>query len=274
MEETIKANPFIKNEPSDDIEQAIQRHLVQTDNQDGCCIDFVDLSNDEYFSEFQNFVAGIRDHRQKSTADLRKCTRQRGNRAKEVMSLQVTHLQRADFHQDSYLCSLFGIDFKSVMVYGRVTPGSIREANNTRVYCLDDGTGTVEVHYAHGMKKDVDNLTAVNKCESILSSRTPLNEEEVPEDPKQKSELALLLRLIKERCQKQLRYFALGTHCFAIGRLFLNRSDKVSVYAYSMYADQDSTDRTSEILWKTYLAKCYEEQYLPKQGMQVSESAR
>lgn len=269
-----KAIP-IKTEP--DLEEEIPRFVTPTSSIPSS-VETVDLTNDEYFGEFKNFLANIRDHRKQTT---KKRTRQLKH-ITDVISLQAVHLQLASFYQDSYVCSLFGIDFKNVMVYGRVTPGTVKQENNTQIYKLDDGTGIVEVHYAHGLKRDLgkfialnirfegfyidffnklDNLIAVNSCENILTTRTPLNEEQVPTDPQQLADLKLLLTLVKSRCQQRLQYFPLGTRCFAVGRPFLNRFDRVSIYAYSMHADNNPVGKSAEVFWKTHLAQCYEQRY-------------
>ncbi|XP_065088265.1 uncharacterized protein LOC135709800 [Ochlerotatus camptorhynchus] len=246
----------IKTEP--DLEDEIPRFVTPSSSIPSS-VETVDLTNDEYFGEFINFLENIRDHRKQTT---KKRTRQLKH-ISDVISLQVVHLQLTSFYQDSYVCSLFGIDFKNVMVYGRVTPGTVKQENNTQIYKLDDGTGIVEVHYAHGLKRDLDNLIAVHSCEKILTTRTPLNEEQVPNDPQELAELKLLLTLVKSRCQQRLQYFPLGTRCFAVGRPFLNRYDRVSLYAYSMHADNNPVGKSAEVFWKTHLAQCYEQRYAP-----------
>ncbi|XP_062542983.1 uncharacterized protein LOC134210752 [Armigeres subalbatus] len=244
----------IKTEPN--LEQEETQTIATTSGIPGS-VELVDLTNDEYFDEFKNFLANIADHRKQATSKRNRQVKH----VTEVMALQVVHLQRISFYQESYVCSLFGIDFRNVMIYGRITPGRVKHENNTQVYKLDDGSGVVEVHYAHGLKRDLDNLTAVNSCENTLQTRTPLNEDQVPKDPQQLADLKLLLGLVKTRCQQRLQYFPLGTRCFAIGRPFMNRSDRVSIYAYSMHADNDTVGRSTEIFWKTHLALCYEQKY-------------
>nr|XP_019528720.2 uncharacterized protein LOC109400679 [Aedes albopictus] len=246
----------IKSEP--DLEEEIPRFVASASGIPAS-VELVDLTNDEYFSEFRNFLDNIQDHRIQAA---KKRTRQLKH-VSDVMALQVAHIQLISFYQESYVCSLFGIDFRNVMVYGRIIPGTVKHENNTQIYKLDDGSGIVEVYYAHGLKRDIDNLTAVHSCENILTTRTPLNEEQVPKDAQQLANLKLLLALVKTRCQQRLQYFPLGTRCFAIGRPFMNRHDRVSLYAYSMHADGDGLvpGETAEIFWKTHLALCYEQKY-------------
>lgn len=251
----------IKTEPGNDsdLEDRIQRHLLQREIAPNVCVsvDTVDLTRDEYISEFENFLGNIREHRKQQNE---KTIARQLKRIEDVIALQVAHLQLISFYQEAYVGTLFGINFKKVMIYGRITPGAVRQENNIQVYKLDDGSGTVDVHYPHGLPKDVENLVSVNKCEDILTTRSPLNEEQVPANPEHKDDLKLLLALVKSRCQQRLEYFTLGTRCFVIGRPFLNRGDRVSIYAYSMHAD-NTPGESAEVFWKTHLALCYEQRY-------------
>ncbi|XP_058461998.1 uncharacterized protein LOC131436994 [Malaya genurostris] len=251
----IKAEPDTES----DIEQNIPRYLVQPDVPN---IETIDLTNDEFTSEFENFLCNIPNHRKQSQKQF--------NRNKkpvtELITLQVAHVHLIDFYQDVQLATLFGIDFKNVMVYGRIIPKKVKEHNNTHIYQLDDGSGTVEVHFAHGLPKDLDNLIKVSNCEDILKTGTPLNEDKVPENPDHKAALKLLLGLVKTRCQRRLEGFKLGSRCFAIGRPFINWSDQVSIYAHSMYADEDKGGKSAEVFWKTHLATCYEREYSASLG--------
>lgn len=247
-EDRVKAEP--------DVEEEIPR-FVASSSGIPASVELVDLTNDEFFSEFQNFLGNLKDHRSQAS---KKQSRQLKH-VSDVIALQVAHIQLISFYQEMYVSSLFGIDFRNVMIYGRIIPGTVKHENNTQIYKLDDGSGVVEVFYAHGLKRDLDNLTAVHTCENILTTRTPLNEEQVPKDPQQLADLKLLLGLVKSRCQQRLQYFPLGTRCFAIGRPFMNRHDRVSIYAHSMCADDDRSGRSAEIFWKTHLALCYEQRY-------------
>ncbi|XP_055533799.1 uncharacterized protein LOC129723544 [Wyeomyia smithii] len=249
----------------DDVEQQIPRHLMQRDVTPNVsfAMDTVDLTNDEYICEFENFLRGIQDHRKQ-----KRVLRQQKH-IEDVIPLQIIHMNLVNFYQEAYVGSLFGIDFKNVMIYGRISPGVVRQENNTHIYKLDDGSGIVDVHYAHGLVRDVENLISANKCEDILKTRSPLNEEQVPEKSEDKEDLKLLLSLVKSRCQQRLEYFTLGTRCFVIGRPFLNRWDRVSVYAYSMHADHNTPGRSAEVFWKTHLALCYEQRYAPALGIDL-----
>ncbi|XP_053683496.1 uncharacterized protein LOC128733750 isoform X2 [Sabethes cyaneus] len=258
----------IKKEPRDDtdLEQRIPRHLVQRDiaANISVSVNTIDLTRDEYFNEFESFLNSIQDYR-KPRKDKR-IFRQLKH-VEEVLALQTVHLQLISFYQEAYIGTLFGINFKNVMIYGRIIPGAVRQENNTQIYKLDDGSGTVDVHYAHGLPKDVENLVSINKCEDILATRSPLNEEQVPDSTEEKEHLKLLLALVKNRCQQRLEYFTLGTRCFVIGRPFLNRWDRVSIYAYTMHADADAPEKSAEVFWKTHLAICYEQRYAPALGI-------
>ncbi|XP_055609010.1 uncharacterized protein LOC129756219 [Uranotaenia lowii] len=260
----IESPTKVKQEPMD-LEQAIPRFCVASGSgadEIPTRVETIDLTKEEFLTEFMNFVEAIQVHR-KTRTSLRSICRQRAQKVEEFLPLQVVHIQLITFYQEAYVCSLFGLDFKKIMIYGRVIPGTVRQENNTHIYRLDDGTGSVEVHYPHGLKRDLDNMAAVNSCENILNSRTALNEDQVPDDPEQLADLKQLLSLIKTRCKKQVEYFPLGSHCFIIGRPFLNRTDRVSIFAYSMHAD-DSTigGPTTELFWKTHLAQCYERRYM------------
>ncbi|XP_058835474.1 uncharacterized protein LOC131692440 [Topomyia yanbarensis] len=250
----------VKTEPIEpDLEHDIPRFLVQTSAAPNIptTVEIVDLTNDEFISEFRHFLSNVQYSRKQGN---KKVIRQK-ELVVELISLQVVHLQLISFYQEAYVGTLFGIDFRSVIVYGRVTPGPVKQHNNTHIYKLDDGSGTVEVYYAHALPRDVDKLTDVNKCEDILKTRNPLNDEQVPENPDHKADLKLLLSLVKSHCQRRLEYFQLGTRCFVIGRPFLNRFDQVSIYAHSMYADGDKDGKSAEVFWKTHLALCYEREY-------------
>lgn len=76
----------------------------------------------------------------------------------DVIALQVAHIQLISFYQEMYVSSLFGIDFRNVMIYGRIIPGTVKHENNTQIYKLDDGSGVVEVFYAHGLKRDLGKI--------------------------------------------------------------------------------------------------------------------
>uniref|UniRef100_A0A8D8N912 (northern house mosquito) hypothetical protein n=1 Tax=Culex pipiens TaxID=7175 RepID=A0A8D8N912_CULPI len=252
----------IKTEPEDDLEQAIPRSVVQTRSAPNLAtaVDIVDLTKDEFFCEFHHFLGNVQDLRQRQQkAGAQQRRRFQPGQITDVMALQVAHLQLVSFYQEAYVCSLFGVNFKNVMVYGRVSPGSVRQENNTHIYRLDDGTGTVEVHYPHGLQRDLDNLLTVRCCEDTLQSGgTPLNDDQIPKDPQARADLQLLIDMVKSRCQQRLRYFRLGDHCFAVGRPFQNRTDRVSLYAHSMHADRGPV---TELFWKTHLARLYEEKY-------------
>lgn len=278
----------IKKEPKDnsDLEQHIQRHLVQRDvaANISVSVDTVDLTRDEYFNEFESFLSCIQEYRKPRNE---KTIFRQLKHVEEVIAVQVIHLQLISFYQEAYIGTLFGINFKNVMVYGRLSPGVVRQENNTQIYKLDDGSGTVDVHYAHGLPKDVgkilnlknqfyqvissiisiENLVSVNKCEDILTTSSPLNEEQVPENLEENEDLKLLLALVKDRCQQRLEYFTLGSRCFVIGRPFVNRWDRVSIYAYSMHADTNAPGKSAEVFWKTHLAICYEQRYAPALGV-------
>ncbi|XP_055621423.1 uncharacterized protein LOC129765294 [Toxorhynchites rutilus septentrionalis] len=244
------------SQPQADWEADIHQFAIQKDSVPKS-VEIVDLTNDEYLSEYEAFLKNIKAHR-KPNPNKRSL-----KNVVEIVPLQVAHLQLINLHQDAYVGTVFGMDFKNVMVYGRITPGPVRHENNTHIYNLDDGTGVVSVHYSHGLPRDIDNLTAVHRCEDILTNPTPLNEEQVPADQNRRTDLKLLLELVKTRCRQRLEYFRLGDRCFAIGRPFLDRFDRVAIYAYSLHSDNDSAGHSAEIFWKTHLALCYEQKYGP-----------
>lgn len=71
---------------------------------------------------------------------------------RHTIPIRVCDLERIET-VDKFLHWFSGIYFDYVLLYGKVFPGRRKDEHNKVCYSLDDGTGTVDVHFKHNSPK-------------------------------------------------------------------------------------------------------------------------
>ncbi|XP_053674740.1 uncharacterized protein LOC128725046 [Anopheles nili] len=218
-------------------------------------MEIIDLTNDEYVAEFKS-INTLREGRTDKQYDKSCKTNSKLKNVKFIHAAPLCYLSKVIFHQDTSMPELFGIKFKNIMLYGKLT--KINILKDFTVYELDDGTASHSVFYRPTGNKYLDYLNKLNNCEDLLRSEPlPQNEESTINSKELRSHLSLLIRIAKFHCSKRLAEFKLGQLCFVSGRLFVSQDGQVNISAWSIFPDGEHIN-SCELLWKSYLISQYQ----------------
>uniref|UniRef100_A0A182N913 OB domain-containing protein n=1 Tax=Anopheles dirus TaxID=7168 RepID=A0A182N913_9DIPT len=260
MDVPLSAPPKIKSEPPDDangdVESQLPVYTVLSENAKlHASVEVVDLTEDEYMKQFKSFLATLPERRM----DIE--NRKAGTNAVSktvvfILSAPASYLPCVRMQQDAFICELWRIKFKNIMLCGRITAVTFKDDVN--IYELDDGTGRVNVYHRQANNKFLDVLNKQAILEDLMRRKpSPLNDESIPDSAKLRSQLRLLLDIIKDRCRRLLARPSLRTRYFVIGQTFAGMDGKVNVFAHNMYEDAEQSV-SCELFWKTHLLSIYE----------------
>ena len=175
----------------------------------------------------------------------------------QPVCLMIKDLKLIEFSDDMERCKIFGYDCKSVMIYGFLIPGSIRnDTNRLRIYTIDDGTDTIDVFYKHASEENVRDRNTIQTIIETLENSQPADDQDV----QMNNDMKMIGNIVKERCDAASNYFKLHSKCFVIGGPFLTFGQKRCIYAYHIYLDSKQSN-TNEMAWKLNLANIYQTKY-------------
>lgn len=157
--------------------------------------------------------------------------------------------------QGTAYSELFGFNFRIVTFFGRIVSVTKNEKWNQRygIYTVDDGSGSIVVHYNHLKKELRDSAVDVAKIGQTVRLRRrqrKANQGMISED------IRKLLELSRARLQLQLNYFQRGDRVLILGVPFHKEKDNVRVFAYEISANS-RPDCEFEIYYKDLLFNAY-----------------
>lgn len=172
------------------------------------------------------------------------------------LPLQIRDISRIQSPgQEAAYFELFGFNFRIVTFFGRIVSVTRNEKWNQRygIYTVDDGSGSIVVHYNHLKKELKDSVVDVAKVEQTLRLRRrqkKSNQGMISED------IRKLLELSRARLQLQLNYFQRGDRVLVLGAPFHKNKDDVRVFAYEITSNS-RPDCDFEIYYKNLLFNAY-----------------
>lgn len=172
--------------------------------------------------------------------------------------LRIADIRRLEVEEKgSNSFEMFGLQFRLITFFGRITQVAKNEKWNQRygIYTLDDGSGTVVVHFNHLQGEVRETYTEIGRVEQAMRlkqrQRNKANNRlgEISED------IRKILQLSRAQLQAKLSYFNRGDRAMVLGVPFL-MDREVRIFAYEMMASR-STDCDFEIYFKNLLFNTY-----------------
>ncbi|XP_058066002.1 uncharacterized protein LOC131215628 [Anopheles bellator] len=233
-------------------------------------VEVIDLTEDDYLKEFQTFLSTLAERR--SDIEARSATTKlKSKKVRYVLGVAVEYLEEICFHQDSSICELFDLQFKNLLMYGRLVEQIQKE--DMTIYSLDDGTGRVAVYYKHTHEKEKGILSKLDYLEHVLrDANQPLNDEGVPESVELRNHLKTIIEMTKANCLRRMNHPALETRCFVLGVPFIRHDDTVAIYAFSLLPELER-GKSSELFWKSYLISFYEPYFTDEENETCSDES-
>ncbi|XP_052873732.1 uncharacterized protein LOC128279051 [Anopheles cruzii] len=233
-------------------------------------VEVIDLTEDEYMKEFQTFLSTLAERRIDIEARSA-TTKLKSKKIRYVLGVAVEYLEEICFHQDASIGELFDLQFKNLLMYGRLVEQL--QKDDMTIYNLDDGTGRVAVYYKHKHEKEKGILSKLDYLEHVLrDANQPLNDEGVPESAELRDHLKTIIEMTKANCLRRMHHPALGTRCFVLGVPFIRHDDTVAIYAFSLLPELER-GKSSELFWKSYLISFYEPYFVDEESETCSEES-